>query len=252
MRQVGGRPPGGDRGRQRPEVGPVRPRRGGPGAGGGLVHPAEDPVRRRLVDQGRRGHRADQGRPAQPSRRGRAGARRRGRPAVAVAIVPNSPRISDGASGLGSNVSSWLMPPVQKARITPRTGRLAAGDSRRTPAFARRHPVRGRASIPPRARTPVGGRRGRRRGRSWWDTRSWDGVVRGRLVEPEGIALYRSFKDIRSPPGRQTGRTRPCPGWHGGCRPVLASAAGSACTSPPPTHLTQLSLHAAMGRTLPP
>src|SRR5689334_18590622 len=35
-------------------------------------------------------------------------------PGVAVAIGVNSPRISAGASGLGSQLSWWLMPPQQK------------------------------------------------------------------------------------------------------------------------------------------
>ena len=41
-------------------------------------------------------------------------------PGRSVAIVSNSPRTSRGASGLGSNVSRWLGPPGQNARITPR------------------------------------------------------------------------------------------------------------------------------------
>ena len=39
-----------------------------------------------------------------------------------VAIVPNSPRISAGASGLGSHVSSWLGPPHWKIRMHDRPG----------------------------------------------------------------------------------------------------------------------------------
>ena len=39
-----------------------------------------------------------------------------------MAIESNSPRISGGASGLGSNVSRWLGPPGQNARMTPRIG----------------------------------------------------------------------------------------------------------------------------------
>ena len=38
-----------------------------------------------------------------------------------VAIERNGPRISAGASGLGSNVSSWLGPPTSRSRMTERS-----------------------------------------------------------------------------------------------------------------------------------
>src|SRR5690606_631334 len=37
---------------------------------------------------------------------------------VLVFTVPNSPRYSSGALGLGSKVSMWLMPPAMKMKIT--------------------------------------------------------------------------------------------------------------------------------------
>ncbi len=46
-------------------------------------------------------------------------------------MQPNSPRISSGASGLGSNVSSWLGEPYRKSRMhafaRPKPGRLDEG-----------------------------------------------------------------------------------------------------------------------------
>src|SRR5271163_4802011 len=48
-------------------------------------------------------------------------------PGHRVAIEPNGPRISLGASGLGSKVSSWLGPPTIVSRITaPSVGRPPA------------------------------------------------------------------------------------------------------------------------------
>lgn len=41
-----------------------------------------------------------------------------GRPETLVAIEPNSPRTSGGASGLGSNMSMWLGPPNRSIKIT--------------------------------------------------------------------------------------------------------------------------------------
>src|SRR5262245_42459418 len=41
-------------------------------------------------------------------------------PGTEVGIVPNSPRISAGAPGLGSNVSRWLGPPTWYNRIQER------------------------------------------------------------------------------------------------------------------------------------
>ena len=40
------------------------------------------------------------------------------RPGTLVSIVPKGPRISPGASGLGSHVSMWLGPPESQKRIT--------------------------------------------------------------------------------------------------------------------------------------
>ena len=44
-------------------------------------------------------------------------------PGHRVAIEPKGPRISDGASGLGSNVSSWLGPPTIISKMTDRSGK---------------------------------------------------------------------------------------------------------------------------------
>ena len=61
-------------------------------------------------------------------------------PGRAVAIVPNGPRISRGASGLGSHVSMWLGPPVIHNRITlllPAHGLAAGGRDLRSSQQAR-------------------------------------------------------------------------------------------------------------------
>src|SRR5262249_60609372 len=50
--------------------------------------------------------------------RGRCSQRRT--PGTLVGIVPNGPRTSAGASGLGSHVSMWLGPPDSQNRITDR------------------------------------------------------------------------------------------------------------------------------------
>ncbi len=39
-------------------------------------------------------------------------------PSIFVFTVPNSPRYSTGANGLGSNVSWWAMPPGRKMWMT--------------------------------------------------------------------------------------------------------------------------------------
>ena len=53
------------------------------------------------------------------------------KPGTLDGMQPSSPRISSGASGLGSNVSSWLGEPYMKSRMHdlawPNPGRLAAG-----------------------------------------------------------------------------------------------------------------------------
>ena len=55
------------------------------------------------------------------------------KPATLEGMQPSSPRISSGASGLGSNVSSWLGEPYMKRRMhdlaCPKPGRRAAGPS---------------------------------------------------------------------------------------------------------------------------
>ena len=68
-------------------------------------------------------------------------------PGVLVAIVPKLPRISAGASGLGSQVSSWLGPPHMKismhdfARPNPSgpavAARLRYSSGNPSPAIAR-------------------------------------------------------------------------------------------------------------------
>ena len=64
-------------------------------------------------------------------------------PGTDVAMGRKAPRISSGASGLGSQVSSWLWPPLVKTTRTdfalpkPRNGRVVA------PAFAVADPARG-------------------------------------------------------------------------------------------------------------
>src|SRR5579883_231010 len=46
-----------------------------------------------------------------------------------VAMVANSPRISAGASGLGSQVSRWLIPPSSNTRMTPLAPGRAGGEA---------------------------------------------------------------------------------------------------------------------------
>ena len=50
-------------------------------------------------------------------------------PGQRVAIEPNGPRTSEGASGFGSHVSSWLGPPTKSSRITDRSGGTSSEDS---------------------------------------------------------------------------------------------------------------------------
>ena len=66
-----------------------------------------DVIRSRMVDA------ADDAEAMQAAGPGAAGARRSGSPGMVVAMVPNSPRTSAGASGLGSKLSKCDRPPCR-------------------------------------------------------------------------------------------------------------------------------------------
>ncbi len=51
-------------------------------------------------------------------------------PGQRVAMEPNGPRTSEGASGFGSHVSSWLGPPTNSSRITDRSAGTSSEDPR--------------------------------------------------------------------------------------------------------------------------
>src|SRR5262249_33306486 len=68
-------------------------------------------------------------------------------PGTLVRIVLNSPRISGGCSGLGSNVSRWLIPPLRKISTheSAATGRGGEARARRRRKLPR---PRAKGSIP--------------------------------------------------------------------------------------------------------
>ena len=51
-------------------------------------------------------------------------------PGTLVSMAPNSPRISAGASGLGSKLSMWLMPPWSQIRMHETSGPVASAEAR--------------------------------------------------------------------------------------------------------------------------
>ena len=55
------------------------------------------------------------------------------KPGTAVSMDLNGPRIAAGASGFGSNVSSWLTPPVMKMKIARRLGTTASDEGQAVP-----------------------------------------------------------------------------------------------------------------------
>ena len=74
-----------------------------------------------------------------------------------MAIEPNGPRTSEGASGFGSHVSSWLGPPTNSSRITDRSAGTSSEDPRanagaKAPSQPRPRPPRRKTSRRPRSK----------------------------------------------------------------------------------------------------